>query len=348
MSQKRILITGGAGLVGSHTAEYYAQKGEQVTILDNLMRSKLFGYDKESVEYNWNYLDKYPNIKKIKGDIRNTEDVKKALGDGMDVIIHTAGQPGVGFSIDNPEEDYSINGFGTFNVLECARKVCPKTTFIYCSTNKVYGENVEKIPLVESEKRYEFEGGKIVSETMSIDHCGHTPYGASKFMGDIYTQEYGYTFGLKTCVFRMSCIFGTRQFGFEDQGWLAWFIIATLTNQPITIYGDGKQVRDVLYVEDLVKAYDAFVESDFDHKVYNVGGGMPNTLSLLEFVDILKEETGNDINLKFADWRLADQKVYISDISKIKEELGWSPKVSARDGIIKIINWVKENKEFFN
>jgi Nucleoside-diphosphate-sugar epimerases len=342
-----VLITGGAGLVGSHTAEFYAKKGDKVTILDNLMRSQLFGYDKESVEYNWNYLDQYPNIKKIKGDVRNAEDVKKALGDGVDAIIHTAGQPGVGYSIDNPAEDYSINGFGTFNVLECARKICPKTAFIYCSTNKVYGENVKKIPLVESAKRYEFGAGKAVSEDMSIDHCGHTPYGASKFMGDLYAQEYGYTYGLRTCVFRMSCIFGTRQFGFEDQGWLAWFIIATLTNQPITIYGDGKQVRDVLYVDDLVKAYDAFIESDYDHKVYNIGGGGSNTLSLLEFVDILEEEIGKKIKLKYADWRLADQKVYISDIGKVKKELHWQPTVNPRQGIQKIIAWVKEHKEFF-
>ncbi len=344
---KRILITGGAGLVGSHTAEFYAKKGDDVIILDNLMRSELFEYDKESVEYNWNYLDKYSNIKKIKGDVRNKEDVIKALDGGVDAIIHTAGQPGVGYSIKNPAEDYSINGFGTFNVLECARQICPKTAFIYCSTNKVYGENVKKIPLKELKKRYEFEQGKAVSESVSVDHCGHTPYGASKYLGDLYVQEYGYTYGLKTCVFRMSCIFGTRQFGFEDQGWLAWFIIATLTNQPITIYGDGKQVIDVLYVEDLIRAYNAFIESDFDHKVYNIGGGVDNTLSLLEFVDILEEETGKKIDLKFSDWRLADQKVYISDISKIRKELNWQPKITARDGIRKIIEWVKDHKEFF-
>ena len=344
---KRVLVTGGAGLVGSHTAEYYAKKDYQVIILDNLMRSQLFGYDKESVEYNWNYLTRYPNIERVKGDVRNEKDVEKAIDGGVDVIVHTAAQPGVPSSVRMPKEDFSINAFGTLNVLECARRICPKSTFIYCSTNKVYGENVDKIPLKQLEKRYVYEGTGGVSEEMSIDHCGHTPYGASKYVGDIYSQEYAHIYGMKTAVFRMSCIYGTRQFGFEDQGWVAWFIIATLINKPITIYGNGKQVRDLLYVEDLVRAYDLFVESEMKHAVYNTGGGSENTISLLEFLDILEEELGKRPKITFSDWRPSDQKVYTSDIGKVTKELDWTPKVSPKEGMRRLISWVEENKRLF-
>jgi len=716
---KRVLVTGGAGLVGSHTAEYYAKKGDEVIILDNLMRSTLFNYDKESVEYNWNYLDLYNNIEKIKGDVRNKEDLEKAIGDGVDIVVHTAAQPGVPSSVRNPQVDFDINAFGTLNTLECLRKKSPKAVFVYCScydeethavttkgirsfnelregdkvlsinpktgrieekeieeiiiqdydgemvnfkgkrmdlcvtpnhrmymqrrkrndiivesadnifnnkptslqfpigkftgkfqntisldgnvidfsdllylmgiyigngscqsqikyaklksgyrrkeylkkcrnslgrfisnslpknrfstmtshviffhipekdksrkkvenvlkrcnikyhsakskfagnwgiffsskkfyylfkgcgkkahlkhiprwvfkydsshlrhlmiglfdsdgykkrvytssryllkdmielgiklgynvafyrrpkprkpleiegrriferheayfvnfsttpvglypkenirrskykgkiwcvgvkdnnnllverngktlfcgnTNKVYGENVDKIPLKEKKLRYVYEGVKGISENMSIDHTGHTPYGASKYVGDIYTQEYAHIYGMKTAVFRMSCIYGPRQFGFEDQGWVAWFIIAVLTNQPITIYGNGKQVRDLLYVEDLVKAYDKFASSNIRHGVYNIGGGPKNTISLLEFLDILKEELGKKPKISFSDWRPSDQKVYITDILKVQKELNWEPAVNPRQGVKRLIEWAKEVKNIF-
>lgn len=343
----KILVTGGAGLVGSHTAEYYAKKGNKVIVLDNLMRSQLFSYDKKSVEYNWNYLAKYNNIKRIKGDVRSEKDVLKAIGTGVDLVIHTAAQPGVPLSVRIPREDFSINAFGTLNVLECLRKKSPEATFIYCSTNKVYGENVDKIPLIEKEKRYIYNKVEGVSEKMSIDHTGHTPYGVSKYVGDIYTQEYAHIYGMKTAVFRMSCIFGTRQFGFEDQGWVAWFIIAALFNRPITIYGNGKQVRDLLYVDDLVEAYDKFIESDLKHEVFNIGGGPENTTSLLEFLDILEQETGKKSKITFSNWRPSDQKVYISDIGKITKALKWKPQVSPKEGIKKLINWAEENKTIF-
>lgn len=343
----RILVTGGAGLVGSHTAEYYAKRKNEVIVLDNLMRSKLFGYDKKSVEFNWNYLAKYKNIKRIKGDIRRKKDVLEAIEKGVDVVIHTAGQPGVPLSVRIPEEDFSINAYGTLNVLECIRQRCKDAVFIYCSTNKVYGENVDKIPLVEKQTRYLYKGIKGISEEMSIDHSGHTPYGVSKYVGDIYTQEYAHIYGMKTAVFRMSCICGIRQFGFEDQGWVAWFVIANLTNKPITIYGNGKQVRDLLYVTDLIEAYDKFIHSDLQHEVFNIGGGPENTVSLLEFLDELKKITKKGNCVSFDDWRPSDQKVYISDISKLRKKLNWRPTVKPAEGIEKIIRWVKENKKIF-
>ncbi|MDD5238153.1 MAG: NAD-dependent epimerase/dehydratase family protein, partial [Candidatus Omnitrophica bacterium] len=167
----KILITGGAGLVGSHCAEFFALNNpkNKVIVLDNLMRSEIFGYDKASVEFNWNYLKRFKNIERIKGDVRNEKDVAKAIGNGVDVLIHTAGQPGVPSSVRMPEEDFSINAFGTLNVLEGARKKSRDTIVIYCSTNKVYGENVDKIPLLEQEKRYVFNGQAGVSENMSVD-----------------------------------------------------------------------------------------------------------------------------------------------------------------------------------
>ncbi|MBU0759354.1 MAG: GDP-mannose 4,6-dehydratase [Candidatus Omnitrophica bacterium] len=344
----KILITGGAGLVGSHAAEYYANKGDDVIVLDNLMRSNLFGYNKESVEFNWNYLSQLDKVKRIKGDIRNEEDVMKALGGGVDAVIHTAGQPGVPLSVKIPREDFNINAYGTLNVLECTRQVCPKAAFIYCSTNKIYGENVDTITLEEKETRYAYKSKKGVSEELSMDLTGHTPYGASKYTGDIYAQEYGHIYGMKTAVFRMSCCYGTRQFGFEDQGWVAWFVIANLTGQPIVIYGNGKQVRDLLYADDLVEAYDKFISSDIKHDVFNIGGGPRNTTSLIEFISMIEGKTGIKFrNVEYKDWRPSDQKVYISDIGKVSKALDWKPKITPEKGLEKLIEWVGANTKFF-
>lgn len=343
----RILITGGAGLVGSHAAEYFALKGDEVIILDNLARSKIFEYDKASVEHNWNYLSKYNNVKCIKGDVCSESDVKKALGNRVDVVIHTASQTGVRFSIRQPKEDFRINALGTLNILECTRQVNKDAILIYCSTNKVYGENIDRIPLVEKETRYIYDGVEAINEDIAIDLTGHTPYGVSKLSGDLYVQEYAHIYGMRTAVFRMSCIYGIRQFGFEDQGWLAWFIISAIKNRPITIYGNGKQVRDILYVTDLIKAFDKFIKSDSKQGLFNIGGGKDNTISLLEFLKEIKSLTGKEPQVKFDIWRPSDQKVYISDISKVKNTLGWSPLVNKREGIRLLFNWVKENINLF-
>ena len=345
----KILITGGAGLVGSHSAEFFAVSNpkNKVIVLDNLMRSQIFGYDKASVEYNWNYLKKFKNIERIKGDVRNDSDVACAVGRGVDIVIHTAGQPGVPSSVRSPKEDFSINAYGTLNVLEAARKKSRQTIIVYCSTNKIYGENVDKIPLKELEKRYVYEGIVGVSECMSVDSTGHTPYGVSKLVGDLYVQEYSQIYKMKTAVFRMSCTYGTRQFGFEEQGWVAWFIIATLFNRPITIYGNGKQVRDMLYVDDLVGAFNKFINSDLKRGLFNIGGGPDNTISLLEFLDELEASTDKKPKVKFADWRPSDQKVYISDTLKLEKTLNWKAKTKVLDGIKKLLEWVKTNKSYF-
>jgi len=345
----KILITGGAGMVGSHAAEYFAKKKQnRIIVLDNLMRSKLFGYNKKSVEYNWHYLSRYPNVERIKGDIRDVKILRRIFNKGVDGVIHAAAQPGVGYSIDNPHEDYSINAFGTFNVLEALRKFNKtKSFFIYCSTNKVYGENVSKISLIEKKTRYIFKEVKGIDENIKIDLTAHTPYGVSKYTGDLYAQEYAHMYGIKTCVFRMSCIYGTRQFGFEDQGWLAHFLISNLMTRPITVYGNGKQVRDVLYVTDLIRGFDLFIKSNLKKEVFNIGGGPDNTISLLEFVEIVENNTKRKMKINFSKWRPSDQKVYISDISKVKKILDWQPEIALYKGLEKMLNWVSENRHYF-
>ncbi len=344
----KILITGGAGLIGSHAAEYFAGKKCQVLVYDNLMRSKIFGVDKHSVEYNWKYLKTLKNIQLVKADIRDRKTLEAAFGKFKpDAVIHTAGQPGVGFSLNSPCEDASINAVGTLNVVEALRQVNSKAALVYCSTNKVYGDNVNRYPIVEKKTRYAFRSVKGVPETCSIDHCGHTPYGVSKLAGDLYVQDAAQSFGLRTGVFRMSCIYGTRQFGFEDQGWIAWFAIRFMQGRPITIYGDGKQVRDVLWVDDLVDAFSRFITTKTPSNVFNMGGGKDHTLSLLELLALLEDITGRSVKISFDDWRKFDQKVYISDITKVKRVLKWKPAVTPRAGVMRIVEWIEQNKRIF-
>lgn len=343
----RILITGGAGFVGSHVAEYYARKNEEVVVFDNLSRAQLLGYDSKNAMYNWNYLkSNYPDIELVKGDIRDSDKLEKVAKDA-EVIIHTAAQTAVTTSVIDTRTDFEVNALGTFNVLEAARKSKNNPIFIYCSTNKVYGNNVNSIPVKELDKRYVFLNYKNgIPESFSIDLCEHTSYGASKLAGDIYVQDYAHRNEIDAAVFRMSCIYGTRQFGVEDQGWVAWFTIATLLDKPITIYGDGKQVRDVLYVTDLGNAFDAFVQKG-GNGVYNIGGGIEKTLSLLELLDILEEITDKRSVIKYRDWRPSDQKVYISDLDKVQKELGWKPEISAEEGVGMLAEWVQANKNLF-
>lgn len=344
----KVLVTGGAGFVGFHVAEYYAKRGSEVVVFDNLSRVEILGKSVGDPLYNWNYLkNNYRDIELVKGDVRSFEEVKAASKD-VDAIVHAAGQVAVTTSLSDPRTDFEINALGTFNVLEAAR--LNDAALVFCSTNKVYGENVNKIPVKEEGNRYCFADEKYgngIPETFPVDLCGHSPYGCSKFTGDIYAQDYAHTYGLKTGVFRMSCIYGERQFGVEDQGWLSWFVIATLTNKPITIYGDGKQARDILYVTDLVEAFALFIGNSIKLGVFNIGGGPQNTLSLLELLDLLEKLTGRKPKLSFTKWRSCDQRAYVSDISKIKQRLAWKPKVSPGEGLRKIVNWVDKNKAVF-
>lgn len=342
----QLLITGGLGFIGSHAAEYYAKQGKSVTVLDNLSRVDTLedaDQSRNTAKYNKNYLEsEYPDIEFIQADIRNMEQLQEIVK-GHDAIIHTAGQVAVTSSLTDPQTDFEINARGTFNILEAARKADTNPPVVFASTNKVYGDNVNSIPVREEDTRYwyddpEFEDG--IPESLSIDGCEHTPYGVSKLSGDLYAQDYAARDTVDTAVFRMSCIYGTRQFGNEDQGWVAHFGISTLRDEPLTIFGNGKQVRDVLYVKDLIRAYDSFLQKPSERGgIYNMGGGPENTTSLVEFLDLLEEQTGHRADITYDDWREGDQKVYVSDISHAKQELNWKPEVGFEEGISRFIDW---------
>ena len=334
----KVLVTGGAGFIGANIAGHLHKKGYEVTILDNFSR--------ETAMRNKEYLEKnYPEIKIIRGDIRDFEAVKEAAKN-KDCIIHCAAQVAVTTSMKNPREDMEINILGTFNLLEVARKYCDKPVFIYFSTNKVYGDNVNKIPLEELETRYDFADpefkGKGIPETFSTDANDHTPYGVSKYAAELYVRDYSCNFGIKGMANRCSCMYGKLQYGNEDQGWLAHFVISALLKKPITIYGNGKQVRDILYVDDVIRLVELQIEKadEISGEAFNIGGGYENTISLLELLEKLKKKTELP-EIKFAGWRPADQKVYYSDITKAGNLLGWKPKVSKEEGIEKLYWWVK-------
>jgi CDP-paratose 2-epimerase len=337
-----VLITGGAGFVGSNLANYYSNKGHEVTVFDNLSR--------KNVEKNLNWLQKSHNsIKFIKGDVRDFNSVKNACKD-KDIIFHLAAQVAVTTSVNEPKEDFDINALGTFNVLETARKCNNDPIIVYTSTNKVYGNKVNEVAITEKETRYEFDDKKFkdgIPENFPTDADEHTPYGCSKYVGDLYMRDFHKIFGLKTVTFRMSCIYGPRQFGNEDQGWVAHFIISSFFNKPLTIYGDGKQVRDILFVDDLVNAFESACNNvkKTKGKAYNIGGGVNNTISIKELLTFLKKINLNP-KFTFDDWRPGDQKVYISDIRNA-ENFGWKPSISTFIGIKKLFEWVQENKELF-
>ena len=345
---RRILVTGGAGFIGSHVAEQFARDGWQVRVVDNLSRARLLKKSDRNSTFNWDYLSGLSGIELLKGDVTDPAVVAEAARD-CSVIVHTAAQTAVTTSVTDPRPDFENNLIGTFNVLEAARQSEARPAIVFCSTNKVYGENVNAVGLTEGEKRYAFEAqfARGIPETFSTDHCEHTPYGVSKLAGDLYMQDYAHLYGLKIGVFRMSCIYGTRQFGLEDQGWVAWFTIAALLGKKLTIFGDGKQVRDVLYIDDLVAAYRAFLDSDIRHGVFNMGGGPDFTMSLIELLDILEKKTGIRPDPGYADWRPSDQKVYISNIDKARQALAWEPRVRPEEGVEKLIAWVQANQGLF-
>ena len=341
----KVLVTGGCGLIGFHAAKYYAEQGHEVDVMDNLERSELLGHGVTEARrsYNRDLLENYYGVPVWVWDVSREDDWIEF--EGHDVVIHMAGQCGVPTSIDNPRRDFEINTVGTLNALEYARR--HDATLVLASTNKVYPIHSG---FMRKDARWRFEDMKLhnfgVGEDVNFIGA-RTPYGNSKMSADLLCQEWAYTYGVRTGVFRMSCIYGPNQFGFSEQGWATWFIIAILKGWPLTIYGDGYQVRDMLYVEDCVAAYDAFVRSDKQHGVYNLGGGIMNTLSLHEHLRLVTELTEKYSELSFSDWRPLDQKCYVSDIRKIQNELGWSPGVSISDGIEEVVEWVQQNLDLF-
>ena len=342
MTMDRILITGGAGFIGSNLAHHLLNCGHELTIFDNLSRS--------GCKSNLAWLqEKYGSkaFRLIQADLGDFDELKKAT-EGADRIYHLAGQVAVTTSVHDPRRDFMDNALGTFNALEAARLVGNNPIFLYSSTNKVYG-GLDDVVTHENSSRYEFLDMPFgIDESHPVDF--HSPYGCSKGAGDQYVRDYARIYGLRTVVARQSCIYGFRQFGVEDQGWVAWFIIAALKGSPITIYGNGKQVRDILFVTDLINFYEAAVNniSKAAGKIYNVGGGSSNTISIwTEFAPMLEELMGFKIHVDYSDWRPGDQPVYVSDIRKAEQELGWQPKVSVKEGIKLLYEWVRENRGLF-
>jgi CDP-paratose 2-epimerase len=283
----------------------------------------------------------------IHGDVRNPEDARVAAKDA-DVIYHLAGQVAVTTSVDDPRTDFEVNALGTLNVLEGARLSGRRPTFVFTSTNKVYG-GMEEVVVEQGAKSYayrDFPDG--ISESQPLDF--HSPYGCSKGTGDQYVRDYARIYGLPTVVFRMSCIYGPRQFGNEDQGWLAHFMIATVKGVPITIYGNGKQVRDVLFVDDLVRAFKLAKEKieNTAGQVYNIGGGPGNVLAVWsEFGELLAALKGEHVPVRYSDWRPGDQPCYVSDIRKAHAHMGWKPEVDKVTGIGRLWEWVCSHDNLF-
>jgi CDP-paratose 2-epimerase len=338
------LITGGAGFIGSNYVDRLLARGESVTVYDNLSRG--------GAQKNLQWLrgsHGRDSFRLVTGDVRDYAALAEAAG-SADVIVHLAAQVAVTTSVRNPRQDFEINALGTFNVLEAARLSGRSPLVLYASTNKVYG-GMEATPLVELPTRWDYAdltGG--VPESQPLDF--HSPYGNSKGAGDQYTRDYARIYGLPTVVFRQGCIYGPRQFGVEDQGWAAWFMIAAVLGRDITIFGDGKQIRDMCHVSDLLDAYDAAV-ARMDRaagEVYNIGGGRANTLSIwAEFGALLEGMLGAPIEVaRDPNWRLGDQRVNYADLTKAARELGWSPKVEVRDGVAALFDWVTSNRDLFD
>lgn len=339
---KQYLITGGAGFIGSNFVSRLLERGEKVTVFDNLSRPGA------RLNLEWlrsAYGDKSFNL--MIGDVRDATAITDAARDA-NVIVHLAAQVAVTTSVTKPREDFEINAQGTFNVLEAARASKNNPVVLYASTNKVYG-GMDDVKVVEKATRYEYEGLPLGNpESQPLDF--HSPYGCSKGAGDQYVRDYHRIYGLPTVVLRQSCIYGTRQFGVEDQGWVAWFVIAAVTGRPISIYGDGKQVRDILFVDDLLDMYDLAIANIHRcaGQVYNVGGGPDKTIAIwTEFAPLLEKLAGKSLPISRGDWRPGDQKVYISDIRKAEKELGWSPKVGVAEGVRRLYDWVSANRPMF-
>lgn len=342
-----IFITGGAGFVGCNLAAHHLAQGNHVTVFDNLSRAR--------TEHNLHWLQhdvpKAGNatLHFAKGDIRDFEALQAVVAVAQpDLIVHLAAQVAVTTSIKNPREDFEINALGTFNVLEAARAQAQPPAVFYASTNKVYG-GLDDLTLVEDATRYRLRDCPDgVPEIQPLDF--HSPYGCSKGAADQYVRDYARIYGMRTVVFRQSCIYGERQFGVEDQGWVAHFVIAAAYNKPINIYGNGKQVRDLLNVQDLVNVYDrAWDKLDaVSGQAFNIGGGAHNTLAIWsEFGPFLEELSERKIQVTRSDWRAGDQPVFISDNTKAKTLLGWEPKIEAHAGITQLWEWVTKNPHLF-
>lgn len=334
------LITGGAGFVGSNLAHRVMSAGERVLVLDSLARP--------GVEHNLQWLrDMHGSaLEVVVADVRDASAVSGAVARARRVF-HLAAQVAVTTSLDDPREDFAVNAGGTLNVLEAARAQRTPPSIVFTSTNKVYG-GLDDVALTIRTDRYEPTDGAIrasgIGESRPLDF--HSPYGCSKGTADQYVLDYARSYGLHAVVFRMSCIYGPHQFGTEDQGWVAHFLIRALEREGITLYGDGKQVRDILFVEDLVNAF-LLAERNAERlagQAFNIGGGPRNTISLIELLDLIAAMTGRRPAVRHEGWRTGDQRYYVSDTRRFNEATGWRPTVSAADGVERLHRWLAESR----
>lgn len=340
---RKILVTGGCGFLGSHVCEFYAKKGDEVISYDNMTKHELHrtGFAADAArDFNWNYL-KELGVNLVKADIRNFEELADHAT-GCDYIIHTAAQPAMTIAWEDPVLDMTTNVMGTFNVLETARK--HKIPTAGCATVHVYGNQINE-ELTEGENRYIREPEAIDENYPTLGGV-ITPLHASKAAGDIYTRAYIDTYGVEAASFRLTGIYGTRQFGGEDHGWVANFSIRSIMDWPITIFGTGKQVRDIVYATDVCEAFDAFY-----HKrkpgIYNIGGGSQTAISLVECIRTIGEINNEKPLVKFEDVRHGDLSYFVCDITKATKQLEWLPKIMPKEGITLLMDWIKENRAIF-
>lgn len=336
----KILINGGCGFLGSNLASYGIENGHEITVFDNMSR---LGSDR-----NREWLQTVGDYTFIHGDTRNKNDVENVIKEGQfDAIFHLAGQVTMTKSITDPYKDFEINAMGAMNVLDSIRKYSPQTAIFFSSTNKVYGD-LENYTYEETDTRYickEFPNG--FDESVPLDF--RSPYGCSKGAADQYMLDFARIYGVKATVFRHSSMYGSRQFATYDQGWVGWFVQKAIEKyqdpncEPFTISGDGKQVRDLLQAQDMIDLYyTALMNVDkVCGEAYNIGGTMNQSLSLLELFDMLNEILGIKMEYTKLPPRQSDQKVFVADITKIKNRIGWEPKVTAYEGVSKMVEWVK-------
>lgn len=331
-----VLVTGGCGFIGSNLVERLLGRGFTVRVLDDLSRP--------GSELNLVWLQSLRRAGELDfrpQDVRAFDAVRHAM-QGVATVFHLAAQVAVTSSVADPRRDMEVNLLGTFNVLEGAREATSPPLIVYNSTNKVYGKTTD-IPLVELPTRYSYADGREgISEEQPLDF--HSPYGCSKGSADQYVRDYGRIYGIPTVVLRASCIYGPHQLGNEDQGWVAHFLISALRGSPVTIYGDGKQVRDLLYVGDLLDLYDAILDRPpaAEGQVFNVGGGAENSISIWrEFGPLIARFLARETPASYDSWRPGDQKVYISDNSRAVRTLGWTPKVGIGEGLERLAAWLR-------
>ena len=336
-----VVITGGAGFIGANLAERLLGSGREVLIFDNVSRP--------GVERNLEWLrERHGSLLEVViGDVRDERAVNDAVSKAS-AVFHFAAQVAVTTSLTHPIDDFEVNARGTLNVLEAIRRQSTPPPLLFTSTNKVYG-SLPDIAFTKVGQRYtpslQNVAERGISEERPLDF--HSPYGCSKGAADQYVIDYARTFGVPSVVFRMSCIYGPRQFGTEDQGWVAHFLIRAASGAPLIFYGDGMQVRDILFVDDLVDAF-LLAQQHIDRtagKAFNIGGGVSNTTSLLELVDMIGELSGSRPAVTFSAWRPGDQRYYVSDIRAFGEAVGWAPRVGVREGLERLQRWVHALRE---